>query len=81
MNQLDSTQNSYSKLKIIIDKRLLDYATSFKRNKVEDLSAIVREVAQLEVENSNQQASFWSRALQDPKLSSAGQTNSYNIAQ
>jgi len=54
---------SYTKLAIIIDKHLLEFSSSFKKSKVEDFSAIVREIAQIEVENSNQQASFWSRAL------------------
>ena len=64
---------------MIIDLHLCSYSGTFKKNKVEDFSAIVREIAQIEVDNSNHQANFWSRVLQDPKMSTLGETTSVNI--
>ena len=80
ISQLESTSISYSKLAIIVDLHLLKYSSNFKKSKIEDFTAIVREIAQIEVDNSNEQANFWSRTLQDPKLSTTGETNSFNVA-
>ena len=59
---------------------LIEYSSAFKKNKVEDFSAIVREIAFVEVENSNHQANFWSRFLQDPKMTTVGETTSINVS-
>ena len=53
IRKLDSTERSYSRLIIIINVHLTKYSSSFKKNKVDDFSSIVREIASIEVENSN----------------------------
>lgn len=70
---------SYSKLAVIIDLQLIDYSHNFKKTKIEELTTIVREISLIEVESSNMQANYWSRALQDPKLTHLGETTSVNV--
>lgn len=76
---MESSERNYTKLLVIIDLHLIQYSVTFKRSKVEDFSAIVREIAQIEVDNSNHQANFWSSFLQDPKMTAVGETTSVSI--
>ena len=65
---LDNTETSYEKLAIILEIELMKFCGVFKKQKIDDFTEIVREMSQVEVENSNHGANFWSKLLSDPKL-------------
>ena len=65
---MDNTEISYEKLSIILEIELLKFCGNFKKQKIEEFSEAVREISQIEVENSNHGASYWSKFLSDPKL-------------
>ena len=53
---------------MILEMELLKFCGTFKKQKLEEFSEVVREISQIEVENSNHGASYWSKFLSDPKL-------------
>lgn len=65
----EQLMEDYTKLIHIIDWNLSEKAiSSFKIEKIENFSKILREMSQVEVENSNVGASYWSKVLSNNNL-------------
>lgn len=71
IEELEDDEKSCHQLELYLDSYLIGQSQRFKQEKIEDFAHIVREMATINVDNSNHSSGYFSKLLSDPKLTHA----------
>ena len=68
IDELDEDEKSCHNLGLYLDSYICQMSFQFKLEKIDDYAHIVREMSSVNIDNSNNSASYYSKLLSDPKM-------------